>query len=156
MMKRTLIPLVVLAGLLAVLFGPSGALAIGTGPQARAGEQRSDSASLQRQLSDLGTQVKALTAQVKALKKRADAQDGYIRSIYDQETCIATLTADALQGTWLVIDKVAQPSLNTTFFGSPAPVDDKGACGGFKISRAQLQVPPPIGGFAKMIGWLTD
>ena len=153
-MKRTLIPITLLVGLLSVLFGPSGAFATGTHAQARAGEQKSEIASLQRQVADLGAQVNALTAQVKTLKKQTATQLRYIDSIYDQETCITTLTADALQGTWLVIDKVAQPALSTTFFGSPSPVDDKGICSRFKITRTLLQVPPTVGGFTNMINWL--
>jgi cell division protein FtsB len=155
-MKRTLIPVMLLAGLLAVLFGPSGAFATGTHAQARAGEQRSELASLQRQVADLGTQVKALTAQVKTLKKQTATQLTYIDSIYDQETCLATVTADAFQGTWLVIDKVAQPALATTFFGSPSPVDDKGICSRFKITRTLLQVPPTVAGLTLMINWLQS
>jgi hypothetical protein len=155
-MKRTLIPVILLTGLVAVLFGSSGAFATGTKTQARAVEQTSVSASLQRQITDLGTQVKALTVQVKALKRQTALEGDWISSIYDQETCIATLTADALQGTWLVIDKVAQPVLNAPFFGSPSPIDDKGVCGRFKIGRTLLQVPPTVGALAKMIGWLQS
>jgi len=155
-MKRTLIPMMLVVGLLAVLFGPSGAFATGTKHQARAGAQKSEIASIQKQVADLGAQVKALTAQVKTLKKQTAMQLNYIISIYDQETCLATLTADAFQGTWLVIDKVAQPALNTTFFGSPSPVDDKGACGKFKITRSLLQVPPTLAGLAKMMVWLQS
>jgi outer membrane murein-binding lipoprotein Lpp len=154
MLKRSLIPLILLAGLLGVLFGPSGALATGTGSQARAGQQTNETASLQRQVTDLGAQVKALTTQVKALQKESALQLHYIDSIYDSETCIVTLAADALQGTWLLIDKLAQPTLNTTFFGIPSPLDDRGVCGRFKIGRTLLQVPPTLSGFAQMIGWL--
>jgi outer membrane murein-binding lipoprotein Lpp len=141
-------------GLVAVLAAAGSALAAGSRHQARTGARSSQVASLQLQVADLGAQVKALTKQVAALKKQQSTQLGYIDSIYDQETCIATLSADALEGTWLVIDKIAQPALNTTFFGTPSPVDDKGVCSRFKISRTLLQVPPNLSALTKMINWL--
>jgi len=150
-MKRTVIPAALAAGVAAVLFGASGAFATGTHSQSR---QRSDALPLQQQVAALGRQVKTLTAQVNALKTQTGKQLLYIDSIYDQETCIATLTADALQGTWLVIDKVAQPAMNTTFFGTPGPVDDHGVCARFKITRTLLQVPPTVTGLQSMIIWL--
>jgi len=155
-MKRTLIPMALAAGVVAVLVAASTAFATGTRTHARTGRSTSQIASLQAQVVDLGAQVKALSKQVTALKKQQAAQLGYIDSIYDQETCVAALSADAIEGTWLVIDKVAQPVLSMTFFGSPSPVDDKGTCNRFKVSRTLLQVPPNFVALAKMIAWLQS
>ena len=111
-------------------------------------------ADLQRQVADLGAQVKALTKQVTTLKKQLTQQGGWISSIYDQETCISTLSADAFENTWLLIDKLAQPTLGTTFFGGISPVDDHSVCGRFKINRSLLRTPPDLGGIQAMINWL--
>ncbi len=155
-MKRTLILVALAAGIVAVLVAASTAFATGTRSHVGTGQSTSQIASLEAQVADLGAQVSALSKQVTALKKQQATQLGYIDSIYDQETCVATLTADALQGTWLVIDKIAQPVLSTTFFGSPSPVDDKGTCNRFKVSRTLLQVPPNFQALAKMIAWLQS
>lgn len=153
-MKRSRIPAMLVTGVIAALIAASSAFAAGAKSHARTAGQASQIAALQAQVADLGAQVKTLSNQVAALKKQQATQLGYIDSIYDQETCVATLMADALQGTWLVVDKLAQPALNTTFFGTPSPVDDKGACNRFKISRTLLQVPPNLGALQKMIAWL--
>ena len=118
-----------------------------------AGQDAETIAALKAQVADLAGQVKVLTGQVKKINARLAKQDGYDQAIYDSETCITAVTADALQGTWMLIDKLAQPS-GTTYFGSLSPVDDKGACRGFKVTRTLLTAPPGVQGYTTMIGWL--
>jgi hypothetical protein len=150
------------AGALVVLVGALAAVgavfvhdapATATKPSLAAGQSAATVAALRQQVADLAGQVKALSGQVKTIKARLAKQDSYDQAIYDSETCITALTADALQGTWLLIDKVAQPS-GTTYFGSLSPVDDKGACRGFKVTRSLLTMPPVIQGYGTMIDWL--
>ena len=109
-------------------------------------------AELQAQIADLAGQVRVLTAQVKTLKSQVAKQHDYNLAIYDSEACITALTADAFQGTWMLIDKLAPAG--TTYFGTMSPLDDKGGCKGFKgVTRALLTAPPGLQGFAPMIAW---
>ena len=154
--------LVVLLGVLAALAAVfvRDAPATATRSSTGAGQSAARAAALEGQVADLAGQVKVLTGQmkvltgqVKTMKARLAKQDAYDQAIYDSETCITALTADALQGTWLLIDKIAQPS-GTTYFGTLAPLDDKGACRGFKVTRSLLTAPPVIQGYGTMIDWL--
>jgi hypothetical protein len=50
------------------------------------------------------------------------------------------MTADAIQGTWTVIDQIAQPSLQKTFFGPQVAVNDPiNACAEIEITRTPVQ-----------------
>jgi hypothetical protein len=109
---------------------------------------------LAAQVKALSAQVRALKAQVTALRKLVVDNARETVANYEGDACLAAITSDALQETWLVLDKVAQPALNTTFFGTPGPVDDKGACSG-KVTRKQLEVPPTVDVFKGLIKWIS-
>lgn len=149
--------LVVLVGVVAAVGAVAARDALGTGMKhvSAAGQAAPTAAALKAQVADLAGQVKVLTAQVKTIKARLAKQNDYDHAIYDSEACITAVTADALQGTWLLIDKLAQTS-GTTYFGTLSPVDDRGACKGFKVARSLLTAPPGLQGYGTLIGWLES
>jgi hypothetical protein len=152
-MKRAAV-LVTLIGILGVV----GAVIVRDAPASgmkhtsAAQQNAANVAALQAQVADLAGQVRVLSAQVKTIKAQLAKQHDYNLAIYDSEACITVLTADALQGTWMLIDKLAPAG--TTYFGTMSPLDDKGACKGFKgVTRAMLTAPPGLQGFAPMVAW---
>src|SRR5438105_15088636 len=81
---------------------------------------------LQRDVTVLKAQMKALQADVKKAKTLAnDAQDAALGGIVI-ETCNTAITADGLQGTWRVIDQLsAATQAGKTYFGPQTPVSDE-------------------------------
>jgi hypothetical protein len=109
-----------------------GAISLVLAPQAQSAAPTN--AQLARQIKVLQKQVKTLQKQVKTARLVATA--GLVYS-----GCSTAVTADALQGTWAVIDQVA----GRTIFGPQVPVDDSQLCSvGLEIQRAPNQVPPNV------------
>jgi hypothetical protein len=98
-------------------------------------------------------QVAALQKDVKALKKQVtDAREAAIAGIA-LGFCNTAITADAFQGTWNVIDQLAQPQ-GKTFFGPQVLVNDFNVCQqGLNISRSQ-RIPPTTTPFAQVLALL--
>jgi len=105
-------------------------------------------AAKQDRIAVLQRQVKALQKQVKALRQEVDAN-------YEGDGCLAAGTADAFQGTWGVIDQIAQAVQTKTYFGAQTPVNDFNACAGLQpaVPRSHA-VPPQVGFFSALIDWL--
>jgi hypothetical protein len=84
----------------------------------------------------LQKQVATLQAQVKKLQK--DTRTTRTEVIFSEATtaCLIAHTADALQGTWTVLDQ----KLGATF-GAQAALDDKQLCARLRAPRRQ-QLPP--------------
>ena len=103
---------------------------------------------LQKDVKVLKTQVKALQTSVKKLSGEvADTEDAAI-GIGLISICGTVVMADAVQGTWQVIDQAsAATQAGKTYFGAQTPVDDKivgqGLCQAIGVTRSQT-VPPTI------------
>ena len=81
-----------------------------------------------------------LARQIKTLQKQVKEADGHAALAIVYAGCATAVTADALQGTWAVIDQVnAEP-----IFGPQTPVSDNQTCSVWEITRAPTQVPPNI------------
>jgi hypothetical protein len=97
-------------------------------------------AKLERQIKVLQKQVKSLQKQVREAKVFGAAAIVY-------SGCSTAVTADALEGTWAVIDQVA----GHTIFGPQTPVNDYTACSILKVQRAPTQVPPNVTVFNSLL-----
>jgi hypothetical protein len=95
----------------------------------------------------LAKQVAAMTKRVTALEKKVKTLETQNRQlsqgldvVFVVSVCSAAITADALQGTWTVIDQIAQPTLQKTFFGPQVAVNDPtNACNTIRITRTPVQ-----------------
>jgi len=109
-------------------------------------------AALQRQVKALQTQVKALRA--------ADADiHGQVELNYEGDTCLAAQIADLIQGTWGVIDQIAQPLQQKVYFGPQVQVNDYKNCADLarpKVPRVGIVVPPTIAPLLPLLQWLHE
>src|SRR3954447_367499 len=106
--------------------------------QASAAKQASPSAA---QFRALQKQVTTLQKQLKALQKQHKTLDSFTSALVGVVVCENVVIADALQGTWNVVDQIAQATQSKTYFGAQTPLADKGSCAAFKITRSQ-GIPP--------------
>ena len=95
----------------------------------------------------LARQIKTLQKQVKTLKKQVKEADGHAALAIVYAGCATAVTADALQGTWAVIDQVNVDPI----FGPQTPVSDNQTCSVWEITRAPTQVPPNISVFNSLL-----
>jgi outer membrane murein-binding lipoprotein Lpp len=109
---------------------------------------------LQAQVKALRANVKTLQADVKTVKTQADTAQltAVLASVI--AACSTTLTADAFQGTWQVLDQlssVTQPGA-PPYFGPQTPVTDTSppACQTIGVTRSQA-VPPNIAPFNSLL-----
>ena len=100
--------------------------------------------NLQKQLNTI---QKAQTAQGKKItalaKNDAFLLDG-IRFAIAVDECTNAATADALQGTWTIINDLATKTAQPTYFPVATPVDDSGVCTALGVTRSQVS-PPTVG-----------
>jgi hypothetical protein len=111
---------------------------------AQAGDARSPG---DRKIAALTKQVAALTKEVKALKAQMSATREQLRLNSAGDTCLGAMQADLLQGTWGVIDEIAQATQSQTYFGQQVQVADYLNCaflGERGVVRPAIQVPPTI------------
>jgi len=107
----------------------------------------------------LQKQVKALQAQVKALKANTNDIRGQVALNFEGDTCLAALTADLVQGTWGVVDQVAQVAQQKTYFGVQTPVSDYQNCADLaspSVPRPGIVVPPTISPLGPLLQWLHE
>src|SRR6187200_1108210 len=78
-------------------------------------------AALQKQVKTLQKQVKTLTTRI------ADTED-QLEANFEGDTCLGAQTADLIQGTWGVIDQIAQALQARTYFGAQTAADDYQNC----------------------------
>jgi hypothetical protein len=95
----------------------------------------------------LAKQIKVLQKQVKTLKKDVKTADLHAAIAIVYAGCSTAVTADALQGTWTVIDQVN----GTPIFGTQVPVNDYTICSALQITRAPTQAPPNISVFNSLL-----
>ncbi len=123
--------------------------------------------ALLRDVKTLTSQVKTLQGNVKTLqtnvkKLQTDTQAAALTSVAAilADFCSAAITADAIQGTWQVIDQLsAATQAGKTFFGAQTPVDDtingQSVCQNIGVVRSQ-SVPPTVTPFASLLGLLRQ
>jgi hypothetical protein len=108
--------------------------------------------------------IAALTKRVTALEKRVKKAEttltrttalAAVGVIY--AGCLSAVTADALNGTWNVVDQVAAATqAGKVYFGPQAPVNDFNACQQvFQITR-QTSIPPSVANFSALTALLGD
>ena len=95
----------------------------------------------------LAKQIKVLQKQVKTLKKQVNQVELVAVGTLAYTGCSLAVTADALQGTWTVIDQVN----GTPIFGAQVPVNDYTLCSLFDFTRAPTQVPPNVSVFNSLL-----
>ena len=78
-------------------------------------------------------QFNALSKKVTALQKRVTTLTADVNILAAYDVCLTAATADALQGTWIFVNKGAVVFPTTSTGGSA--VSDLQACSAFKISR---------------------
>jgi hypothetical protein len=108
--------------------------------------------NLQKQLNAVTKDVTALKKQVTTLKKGLTDAQGLGQAAVLLDECSNAVTADALQGTWTVIDQISTATqAGMTYFGAQTAIDDHGICALFGITRSQVS-PPTIAPFTALIG----
>jgi hypothetical protein len=121
--------------------------------QASAAKQAGPTAA---QFRALQKQVTTLQKQVKTLQKQAKVADNLTFGLIGVLVCENVVISDALQGTWNVVDQIAQATqAGKTYFGAQTPLADKGACAAFKITRSQ-GIPPSAAVFNSLVALLTS
>jgi hypothetical protein len=109
-------------------------------------------AVLQKQVKTLQTEVKVLTAD-------AVEMHGQVHVGFTAETCLAAQTADLLQGTWEVVDQIAQATQQKTYFGAQTQVNDYGNCAQLQqptVPRSPVAAPPTINSLLPIMQWLHE
>ena len=78
-------------------------------------------------------QFNALSKKVTALQKQVKTLNADVNILAAYDVCLTAATADALQGTWIFVNKGAVVFPTTSTSGSA--ISDLQACSAFKISR---------------------
>ncbi len=103
--------------------------------------------------------VAKLTARVTALEKRVAKLEKDQKLLVDFSlgtaagaACAATVTADAFQTTWGVIDSIAGTASK---FGPQTPLSDQTSCSGIKVARQPPgTMPASLSSFTTVINYL--
>jgi hypothetical protein len=95
----------------------------------------------------LARQIKTLQKQVKTLQKQVKLADLHAAVAVVYAGCSTAVTADALQGTWTVIDGVN----GTPIFGPQVAVNDFDTCSALEVTRAPTANPPTISVFNSLL-----
>ena len=104
-------------------------------------------------------QVRALQKQVKVLSAAAVDEKGQIQVSFAAVTCLGAQTADLVQGTWGVVDQIAQAAQQKTYFGPQTQVNDYGNCAKLdqpKVPRGAVATPPSINSLLPLLQWLHE
>ena len=144
--------LVMLVTLAAVVAATAAAVIVRPDASAAAGAGDPRIAVLQKQ-------VKALQAQVKTLRGTTTNLRVQVALNFEGDTCALAQDADLMQGTWGVIDQVAQAAQQKTYFGPQTPVSDFKNCADLAqpaVPRAGIVVPPSINALGPMLQWLHE
>jgi len=124
-------------------------------PAAQANAKSSATPTL-AQFKALQKQVKALQSQVKKLQTETSDLNAFANGLIPLLACQDVVTADALQGTWSVIDQISTATqAGKVYFGPQTPLVDKGACAEFRITRSQ-NVPATVSVFSSVVTLLMS
>jgi len=110
---------------------------------------------LQRDVKFLQSQVKTLRGDVKKLKTRETNTEDLALGVAGFTVCSTVTTADALQGTWQVIDQLsAATQAGKTYFPPQVPLNDfvggQSVCQAIGVPRT-LTVPPSTASFTALV-----
>jgi hypothetical protein len=110
---------------------------------------------LQREVKTLERQVKTIQGDVKKLRKRLTEEEDFAVAVALVGICDAVITADALQGSWQVVDQLsAATQAGKTYFGPQVPLSDVVAgqpvCSALGVPRVQT-VPPSTASFTALV-----
>jgi hypothetical protein len=98
--------------------------------------------------------IATLQKQVKTLQKQVKLLDRVLGYNFDGDTCLAAITADLIQGTWITIDQITGKST----FGTQTQVNDYGTCGRLTNPSVARVLPgsatPTINPLLPMLQWL--
>ena len=123
-MQRMLVAAVVVAALSVTATAPAA-----TSPE-----------KLAKQVAAMTKRVTALEKKVKTLETKNRELEGLAEAALVLTLCNISATADVIQGTWSVIDQIAQPTVQKTFFGPQVAVNDPtNACAAIRITRTPVQ-----------------
>jgi hypothetical protein len=136
-------------------------------PASQAGAARSAGPTL-AQYKALQKQVATLTKEVKALQKwvpksctaktcfTLPSLSANAAFTYEVQICQQAVIADAFQGTWNVIDQIAQATQGgKSYFGAQTAISDKSSCSNVSLTRA-TGVPPSAAIFNSLVTLLTS
>ena len=120
------------------------------------------------QFRALQKQVKTLQAQVKTMQKWVPKScstntcftlpqvSGLAAISFELQICQQAVIADALQGTWNVIDQISTATqAGKVYFGPQTPISDDGACTNIKIARSS-GIPPTVSVFSSIVSLLIS
>ena len=113
-------------------------------------------ATPEQRISKLERQVKTLTTRVTTLQAETRRNDRALSANFTADACLAAQTADLVQGTWTVIDQIAQALQARTYFGPQTQVTDGGNCGFLinpEVPRMGIRTPPVITFLVTLIDW---
>jgi hypothetical protein len=109
-----------------------------------------------RQFRALQKQVRTLQAQVKKLQTETSDLNSFANGLIPLLACQDVVVADALQGTWNVIDQISTATqVGKVYFGPQTPLTDKGACAEFRITRSQT-IPANVSVFSSLVTLLMS
>jgi hypothetical protein len=120
------------------------------GPSAKPQATNVDIAALQKKLDQTNVKLAKLDSRVKKLEKSNKTLLLVAVATLAGVACNATLTADAFQATWSVMDQVTQAVQMRTYFGPQTAVNDQKSCSDLEIPR-QPASPPSLAAFPKLI-----
>jgi hypothetical protein len=108
-------------------------------------------------IATLQRQVKTLQKQVKTLQTRVARNEDELAANFEGDTCLGAQTADLIQGTWGVIDQIAQALQSRTYFGAQTAVDDYRNCDDLAqpdVPRQGIVIPPKLDALRLLLQWL--
>ena len=101
-------------------------------------------------VKSLARQIKALQKDVKTLKAQVTTARQIAASALVYSACSTAVTADAIQGTWTILDAKLTPT-HGPIFGPQTPTNDYQTCQPLQITRAPTQSPPNAGVFSSLL-----
>jgi hypothetical protein len=109
---------------------------------------------LLRDVATLKAQVKKLQAQQVTTTKNINTIGSLAATAVLFTVCSDELTADALQGTWQIVDQVATAAAQAARFGPQTPItatlQGQDVCAAGGITRSQV-LPPTIAGYQALL-----
>jgi hypothetical protein len=107
------------------------------------------------QFRALKKQVKTLQSQMKNLQTQAKDLNAFANGLIPLLACQDVVVADALQGTWNVIDQIsAATQAGKTYFGTQTPITDSSSCTNVRVTRSS-GIPPTVAIFSSLVTLLT-
>ena len=108
------------------------------------------------QFRALQKQVNTLQSQMKKLQTQAKDLNAFANGLIPLLACQDVVVADALQGTWNVIDQISTATqTGKVYFGAQTALPDKGSCATFSITRSTA-LPPNVSVFSSLVTLLAN